>query len=129
MVKCRPRFCSLPSDAERNTIAENTNGKLYSDLTLRPTDPDRSQRFDHSGRNEISREPFPLAQTCDMGSFNPGASPDGSGLVERTFEGPGLEWEREVDDFLASLPPRVQDAAARQGAGERYCMNLFAAAQ
>ena len=28
-------------------------------------DPDQSQRFDHSGRNEIWREPFPPARTCD----------------------------------------------------------------
>ena len=28
-------------------------------------DPDQSQRFDHSGRNEIWREPFPQARTCD----------------------------------------------------------------
>ena len=27
--------------------------------------PDQSQRFDHSGRNEIWREPFPPARTCD----------------------------------------------------------------
>ena len=26
-------------------------------------DPDQSQRFDHSGRNEIWREPFPPART------------------------------------------------------------------
>ena len=30
-------------------------------------DPDQSQRFDHSGRNEIWREPFPPARTCDRG--------------------------------------------------------------
>ena len=34
-----------------------------------------------------------------------------------------LDWERVVDDFLASLPPSVQDAAARQGAGEHYGVN------
>ena len=28
-------------------------------------DPDQLQRFDHSGRNEIWREPFPPARTCD----------------------------------------------------------------
>ena len=28
-------------------------------------DPDQSQRFDHLGCNEIWREPFPLARTCD----------------------------------------------------------------
>ena len=28
-------------------------------------DPDQSQRFDHSGHNEIWREPFPPARTCD----------------------------------------------------------------
>ena len=28
-------------------------------------DPDQSQRFDHSGRNEVWREPFPPARTCD----------------------------------------------------------------
>ena len=28
-------------------------------------DPNQSQQFDHSGRNEIWREPFPLARTCD----------------------------------------------------------------
>ena len=28
-------------------------------------DPDQSQRFDHSGRNEIWREPFPPARACD----------------------------------------------------------------
>ena len=28
-------------------------------------DPDQSQQFDHSGRNEIWREPFPPARTCD----------------------------------------------------------------
>ena len=28
-------------------------------------DPHQSQRFDHSGRNEIWREPFPQARTCD----------------------------------------------------------------
>ena len=28
-------------------------------------DPDQSQRFDHSGRNESWREPFPPARTCD----------------------------------------------------------------
>ena len=28
-------------------------------------DPDQSQRFDHSGRNEIWQEPFPPARTCD----------------------------------------------------------------
>ena len=28
-------------------------------------DPDQAQRFDHSGRNEIWREPFPPARTCD----------------------------------------------------------------
>ena len=32
-------------------------------------DPDQSQRFDHSGRNEIWREPFPPARTCDIYSF------------------------------------------------------------
>ena len=31
-------------------------------------DPDQSQRSDHSGRNEIWREPFPPAQTCDTGA-------------------------------------------------------------
>ena len=31
-------------------------------------DPDRSQLFDHSGRNEIWREPFPPARTCDRAS-------------------------------------------------------------
>ena len=30
--------------------------------------PDQSQRFDHSGRNEIWREPFPPARTCDSDS-------------------------------------------------------------
>jgi hypothetical protein len=33
-------------------------------------DPDQSQRFDHSGRNEIWREPFPPARTCDTGATN-----------------------------------------------------------
>ena len=33
-------------------------------------DPDHSQRFDHSGRNEIWREPFPLARACDTGATN-----------------------------------------------------------
>ena len=28
-------------------------------------DPDQSQQFDHLARNEIWREPFPAAQTCD----------------------------------------------------------------
>ena len=28
-------------------------------------DPDQSQLFDHTGRNEIWREPFPPARTCD----------------------------------------------------------------
>ena len=31
-------------------------------------DPDQSQRFDLSGRNEIRREPFPPARTCDTAS-------------------------------------------------------------
>ena len=31
-------------------------------------DPDQSQRFDHSGRNEIWREPFPPARTYDTKS-------------------------------------------------------------
>ena len=34
-------------------------------------DPDQSQRFDHSGRNEIWREPFPPARTCDMAGYPP----------------------------------------------------------
>ena len=33
-------------------------------------DPDQSQRFDHSGRNEIWREPFPPARTCDTFTFD-----------------------------------------------------------
>ena len=32
---------------------------------------DQSQRFDHSGRNEIWREPFPPARTCDRGGGSP----------------------------------------------------------
>ena len=31
-------------------------------------DPDQLQRFDHSGRNEIWREPFPPARTRDTGT-------------------------------------------------------------
>ena len=33
-------------------------------------DPDQSQQFDHSGRNEIWREPFPPARTCDTLSLS-----------------------------------------------------------
>ena len=33
-------------------------------------DPDQSQQFDHSGRNEIWQEPFPPARTSDTGATN-----------------------------------------------------------
>ena len=42
----------------------------FSDLTLEYIDPDQSQRFDHSGRNEIWREIFPPARTYDTGATN-----------------------------------------------------------
>ena len=33
-------------------------------------DPDQSQLFDHSRRNEIWQEPFPPARTCDRSPCN-----------------------------------------------------------
>ena len=45
--------------------------------------------------------------------------------------GRALDWQREVEVFLTSLPSRVQDAAEPQGAGERtaYSASVVVAAQ
>ena len=55
-------------------------------------DPDQSQRFDHSGRNEIWREPFPPARTCDTGATNVKVGP------------PPPQWVCGPDQVLAPIP-------------------------
>ena len=43
-------------------------GRAGDGIWISLSDPDQSQLFDHSGRNEIWREQFPLARTCDRAS-------------------------------------------------------------
>ena len=57
-------------------------------------DLDQSQRFDHSGRNDIWREPFPPARTCDI---RPGA-------MRRLQRVPAAEHE-PVDSDMAGCRP------------------------
>ena len=73
-------------------------------------DPDQPQRFDHSGRNEIWREPFPPARTCDSTPrvlWCPAPSPGGLG----PFSSGG---HAGMAAFFASLPSWVQAAAMAQ---------------
>ena len=59
----------------------------------------------------------PSPNSSSSGSRQAGAGPMSQGGVLST--GGALDWQREVEVFLASLPSRVQDAAERQGVGER----------
>ena len=64
--QCSPRilFCSK-GDAERSHEEKRRMESCIRISLSEYIDPDQSQRFDHSGRNEIWREPFPPARTCD----------------------------------------------------------------
>ena len=69
--QCRPRFCSVPSATRRGSHEEKRRTESCIRISLSEfIDPDQSQRFDQSGRNEIWWEPFPLARTCDTGATN-----------------------------------------------------------
>ena len=65
--QCRPRFCSVPSETRRGSHEEKRQMESSIRISLSEyIDPDQSQWLDHSWRNEIWWEPFPLAQTCDI---------------------------------------------------------------
>ena len=66
--QCRPRFCSVPRATRRGSHEEKRRMESCIRISLSEyIDLDQSQRFDHSGRNEIWREPFPPARTRDTG--------------------------------------------------------------
>ena len=66
----RPGFCSVPRATRRGSHEEKRRMESCIWISLSEyIDPDQSQRFDHSGRNEIWREPFPPARTCDRAAI------------------------------------------------------------
>ena len=97
-------------------------------------DPDQSQRFDHSGQtpstsNEIWREPFSPARTCDTRGgllMTPCPFPP---LSLRVCEGPPvwvglLRAGRCVPYLRLSVLSRIQWFLARGGAFDEYRISL-----
>ena len=65
--QCHPRFCSVPRATRRGSHKEKRRMESCIQISLSEyIDPDQSQRFDHLGRNESWRKPFPPARTCDI---------------------------------------------------------------
>ena len=94
-------------------------------------DPDQSQRFDHSGRNELWREPYPPARTCDTWFqelapfplspfYLPGLTACQK-LPDPPHPAEGREGEREVKPAAAPPPPATpaegQVTGAQDGPG------------
>ena len=61
----RARFRIQPSNHGGLASTKHTERREEDRLMTTFGYRDQSQRFDHSGRNEIWREPFPPARTCD----------------------------------------------------------------
>ena len=67
----RPRFCSVSKGNEGDSETQRELESCIqvpslislSEYMLVDSDPDRSQRFEHSRSNEIRLEPFPLARS------------------------------------------------------------------
>jgi hypothetical protein len=69
------------------------------------------------GASQVASQVASSLNSSFMGHRQAGVGPMSQGGVLST--GGALDWQREVEVFLASLPSRVQDAAERQGTGER----------